>query len=86
MRAGPAIGPSTWKLASGGGTHMKVQLIRLTELNFCHHLLSVKLIMALPMLINGADCGPSNALQGLTKNLERDRGLQQVCQCAYCGT
>ncbi|KZV74433.1 TPR-like protein [Peniophora sp. CONT] len=33
--------------------------------------------MALPMLINGADCGPSNALQGLMKNLERDRGLQQ---------
>jgi peroxin-5 len=34
--------------------------------------------MALPMLINGADCGPSNALQGLTKNFDHDRGLQQV--------
>jgi len=34
--------------------------------------------MALPLLINGADCGPSNALQGLTKNFDHDRGLQQV--------
>ncbi|VDC06954.1 unnamed protein product [Peniophora sp. CBMAI 1063] len=33
--------------------------------------------MALPMLINGAECGLSNGLQSLTKNLERDRGLQQ---------
>ncbi|KAI0695451.1 hypothetical protein BC835DRAFT_1306007 [Cytidiella melzeri] len=33
--------------------------------------------MALPMLVNGADCGPINPLQGLTKQLDRDRGLQQ---------
>ncbi|KAG8747850.1 hypothetical protein FRC10_011296 [Ceratobasidium sp. 414] len=30
--------------------------------------------MALPMLMNGADCGPSNALQGFTKQFEHDRG------------
>ncbi|KAI0028610.1 hypothetical protein K488DRAFT_89580 [Vararia minispora EC-137] len=33
--------------------------------------------MALPMLISGAECGPSNALQALTKNFDRDKGLQQ---------
>ncbi|KAF8904468.1 hypothetical protein CPB84DRAFT_1677396 [Gymnopilus junonius] len=34
--------------------------------------------MALPMLVGGgAECGPSNPLQGLTKQLDRDRGLQQ---------
>ncbi|KAI0315953.1 hypothetical protein OF83DRAFT_305121 [Amylostereum chailletii] len=33
--------------------------------------------MALPMLVSGADCGPSNPLQGLTKTFDRDRGLQQ---------
>lgn len=30
--------------------------------------------MSLSALINGADCGPSNALQGLTKRLDSDRG------------
>lgn len=35
--------------------------------------------MALPMLVGGADCGPINPLQGLSKELDRDRGLQQVC-------
>jgi peroxin-5 len=34
--------------------------------------------MSLATLVNGADCGPSNPLQGLTKNLDSDRGLQQV--------
>lgn len=34
--------------------------------------------MALPMLVGGADCGPINPLQGLSKELDRDRGLQQV--------
>lgn len=35
--------------------------------------------MALPMLIaGGAECGPSNPLQGLSKRFDQDRGLQQV--------
>jgi hypothetical protein len=34
--------------------------------------------MSLATLVNGADCGPVNPLQSLTKNLESDRGLQQV--------
>ncbi|THH15137.1 hypothetical protein EW146_g5294 [Bondarzewia mesenterica] len=34
--------------------------------------------MSLPMLVNGADCGPVNPLQGLTKRFDQDRGLQQV--------
>ncbi|KAJ6587094.1 hypothetical protein DFH09DRAFT_1142563 [Mycena vulgaris] len=29
------------------------------------------------MLINNADCGPSNPLQGLSKRFDHDRGLQQ---------
>ncbi|KJA20716.1 hypothetical protein HYPSUDRAFT_42780 [Hypholoma sublateritium FD-334 SS-4] len=34
--------------------------------------------MALPMLVGGgADCGPSNPLQGLSKRFDQDRGLQQ---------
>ncbi|KAF8499718.1 hypothetical protein F5888DRAFT_1802201 [Russula emetica] len=33
--------------------------------------------MSLATLVNGADCGPLNPLQGLTKNLDSDRGLQQ---------
>ncbi|KAI0040007.1 TPR-like protein [Auriscalpium vulgare] len=33
--------------------------------------------MSLPMLVNGADCGPINPLQGLAKTLDQDRGLQQ---------
>ena len=34
--------------------------------------------MSLPLLVNGADCGPVNPLQGLTKTFDRDRGVQQV--------
>jgi hypothetical protein len=34
--------------------------------------------MSLATLVNGADCGPVNPLQSLTKNLGNDRGLQQV--------
>ena len=34
--------------------------------------------MSLATLVNGADCGPLNPLQGLTKNLDSDRGVQQV--------
>ncbi|KAH9858748.1 TPR-like protein [Lenzites betulinus] len=33
--------------------------------------------MSLPMLVNGADCGPSNPLQGLSKRFDHDRGMQQ---------
>lgn len=34
--------------------------------------------MSLPMLFNGgADCGPSNPLQGLSKRFDQDRGIQQ---------
>ncbi|CAA7261694.1 unnamed protein product [Cyclocybe aegerita] len=33
--------------------------------------------MALPMLVGGSDCGPSNPLQGLSKRFDHDRGLQQ---------
>lgn len=33
--------------------------------------------MALPMLINNAECGPSNALQDLSKRFDADRGLSQ---------
>ncbi|KDQ57825.1 hypothetical protein JAAARDRAFT_58405 [Jaapia argillacea MUCL 33604] len=33
--------------------------------------------MALPMLVNGADCGPINPLQGLAKRMDGDRGVQQ---------
>lgn len=38
--------------------------------------------MALPMLVGGADCGPSNPLQNLTKRFDQDRGIQQVCKLA----
>lgn len=34
--------------------------------------------MALPMLVNGAECGPVNPLQGLAKRFDQDRGIQQV--------
>jgi peroxin-5 len=34
--------------------------------------------MALPMLVGGADCGPVNPLQGLTKTFDQDRGTQQA--------
>lgn len=34
--------------------------------------------MSLAALVNGADCGPANPLQGLTKNLDTERGVQQV--------
>ncbi|KAF5317247.1 hypothetical protein D9611_003865 [Ephemerocybe angulata] len=33
--------------------------------------------MALPMLVGGSECGPSNPLQGLSKRFDQDRGLQQ---------
>ncbi|KAH9040144.1 hypothetical protein EDB85DRAFT_1927275 [Lactarius pseudohatsudake] len=33
--------------------------------------------MSLAALATGAECGPMNPLQGLTKNLDGDRGLQQ---------
>ncbi|KAG5648593.1 hypothetical protein DXG03_003204 [Asterophora parasitica] len=33
--------------------------------------------MALSMLAGGADCGPSNPLQGLSKRFDQDRGIQQ---------
>ncbi|KAK7005741.1 hypothetical protein R3P38DRAFT_2556191 [Favolaschia claudopus] len=33
--------------------------------------------MALPLLVNSADCGPVNPLQGLSKRFDQDRGLQQ---------
>ncbi|KAH6913796.1 peroxisomal targeting signal 1 receptor [Coprinopsis sp. MPI-PUGE-AT-0042] len=33
--------------------------------------------MALPMLVGGTDCGPSNPLQNLSKRFEQDRGAQQ---------
>ncbi|CAL1707360.1 unnamed protein product [Somion occarium] len=33
--------------------------------------------MSLPLLVNGADCGPSNPLQGLSKRFDQDRGIQQ---------
>jgi peroxin-5 len=35
--------------------------------------------MALPMLAGGAECGPSNPLQSLSKQFDKDRGVQQVC-------
>lgn len=34
--------------------------------------------MALPMLVGGAECGPSNPLQNLSKKFDQDRGIQQV--------
>ncbi|KAF7979849.1 hypothetical protein HWV62_40599 [Athelia sp. TMB] len=34
--------------------------------------------MALPMLVGGADCGPSNPLQNLSKRFDQDRGIQQT--------
>jgi hypothetical protein len=34
--------------------------------------------MALNMLVGGADCGPSNPLQSLSKRFDQDRGVQQV--------
>lgn len=35
--------------------------------------------MSLPMLFaGGAECGPSNPLQGLSKRFDQDRGVQQV--------
>ncbi|THV02434.1 TPR-like protein [Dendrothele bispora CBS 962.96] len=33
--------------------------------------------MALPMLVGGTECGPSNPLQNLSKRFDNDRGLQQ---------
>ncbi|KAF9263323.1 TPR-like protein [Marasmius fiardii PR-910] len=33
--------------------------------------------MALPALLGGADCGPSNPLQNLSKRFDQDRGIQQ---------
>ncbi|KAL4249997.1 peroxisomal targeting signal receptor family protein [Abortiporus biennis] len=33
--------------------------------------------MALPLLVGGAECGPINPLQGLSKAFDQDRGLQQ---------
>ncbi|KAM5532856.1 hypothetical protein V8D89_013497 [Ganoderma adspersum] len=33
--------------------------------------------MSLPLLVNGAECGPSNPLQGLSKRFDQDRGIQQ---------
>ncbi|KZP34363.1 TPR-like protein [Athelia psychrophila] len=33
--------------------------------------------MALPMLVGGSDCGPSNPLQNLSKRFDQDRGIQQ---------
>lgn len=36
------------------------------------------LLMALPMLVGGAECGPSTPLQGLSKAFHQDRGIQQV--------
>ncbi|KAF8839469.1 TPR-like protein [Paxillus ammoniavirescens] len=33
--------------------------------------------MSLSMLVGGADCGPSNPLQSLTKKFDHDRGIQQ---------
>ncbi|KIY44479.1 TPR-like protein [Fistulina hepatica ATCC 64428] len=33
--------------------------------------------MALPALLNGAECGPSNPLQSLSKRFDADRGIQQ---------
>lgn len=36
--------------------------------------------MSLPLLVNGAECGPSNPLQGLSKRFDQDRGIQQVRQ------
>ncbi|KAI0001310.1 hypothetical protein BJV74DRAFT_92102 [Russula compacta] len=33
--------------------------------------------MSLAALVNGADCGPANPLQSLTKNLDTERGVQQ---------
>ena len=34
--------------------------------------------MALPMLVGGAECGPSNPLQNLSKTFDQDRSIQQV--------
>ena len=42
------------------------------------------LAMSLATLVNGAGCGPVNPLQSLTKNLENDRGLQQVHVAWMC--
>ncbi|KAF9051151.1 TPR-like protein [Hymenopellis radicata] len=33
--------------------------------------------MALPMLVNNAECGPSNGLQSLSKRFDQDRGFYQ---------
>ncbi|KAH7929837.1 TPR-like protein [Leucogyrophana mollusca] len=33
--------------------------------------------MSLSMLVGGADCGPSNPLQNLSKRFDQDRGIQQ---------
>ncbi|KAL0578750.1 hypothetical protein V5O48_003248 [Marasmius crinis-equi] len=33
--------------------------------------------MSLPALVSGADCGPSNPLQSLSKRFDQDRGVQQ---------
>lgn len=42
--------------------------------------------MALPMLVGGgAECGPSNPLQGLSKRFDQDRGVQQVYSSVLFG-
>ncbi|KAJ3537512.1 hypothetical protein NM688_g6677 [Phlebia brevispora] len=42
-----------------------------------HHLCCHIVNMSLSMLVGGAECGPANPLQGLSKQFDRDRGLQQ---------
>ncbi|KZT58888.1 TPR-like protein [Calocera cornea HHB12733] len=39
----------------------------------------------LSQLMNGADCGPSNPLQGLTKTFDRDRSLAQDASTSRAG-
>jgi len=41
--------------------------------------LRIYLTMSLTTLVNGENCGPVNPLQGLTKALDSDRGVQRVC-------
>jgi hypothetical protein len=67
MQTGPVLSRA-FKRLSGAATRLA------RFLDPCY----IYLTMSLATLVNGADCGPLNPIQGLTKNLDSDRGLQQV--------
>ena len=66
---------NTWKSGEGNWPEAKRAVINRKVLPLYHQYPPA---MALPMLVGGSECGPSNPLQGLSKRFDQDRGLQQV--------